>query len=349
MASFNTSNPHSAADVLSNSLAAGGSNTQPHNHHSQPHHQPQHHQFSNHQPPPLSHTLHHSHHPGQQHFERSSSSSSTTSTTYLVPVTSSHLPLDSTAFLSSPHFVTSNPVSLSSHSASNTSTSSYTFVQIKREPCQVSEVTTSNTNNHHHTIGSIAAAAASSASSSLSSLAASTATGSLAAAKTMSSSTLTTLVKIEASSPKVHDMDKTHLNAQAGSGCGVGANMVNSTTAADIFYNKTRPTENGCAAATDHFASAGISDTNNTVPIGIAVARKRPQETTAPPPPAPPSLTSSSTLPLSQPLNKDMNCFGIRVADLGKSYKYIYIHIHIFIFICTFKYGYKKQWSTRRD
>ncbi|KAI8124681.1 Protein winged eye [Lucilia cuprina] len=273
-------NPHSAADVLSNSLAAGGSNTQPHNHHSQPHHQPQHHQFSNHQPPPLSHTLHHSHHPGQQHFERSSSSSSTTSTTYLVPVTSSHLPLDSTAFLSSPHFVTSNPVSLSSHSASNTSTSSYTFVQIKREPCQVSEVTTSNTNNHHHTIGSIAAAAASSASSSLSSLAASTATGSLAAAKTMSSSTLTTLVKIEASSPKVHDMDKTHLNAQAGSGCGVGANMVNST--------------------------------NNTVPIGIAVARKRPQETTAPPPPAPPSLTSSSTLPLSQPLNKDMNCFGIR-------------------------------------
>ncbi|XP_037810278.1 protein winged eye isoform X2 [Lucilia sericata] len=285
MASFNTSNPHSAADVLSNSLAAGGSNTQPHNHHSQPHHQPQPHQFTNHQPPPLSHTLHHSHHPAQQHFERSSSSSSTTSTTYLVPVTSSHLPLDSSAFLSSPHFVTSNPVSLSSHSASNTSTSSYTFVQIKREPCQVSEVTTSNTNNHHHTIGSIAAAAASSASSSLSSLAASTATGSLAAAKTMSSSTLTTLVKIEASSPKVHDMDKTHLNAQAGGGCGGGANMVNSS--------------------------------NNTVPIGIAVARKRPQETTAPPPPAPPSLTSSSTLPLSQPLNKDMNCFGIRVADLG--------------------------------
>ncbi|XP_065369640.1 protein winged eye isoform X2 [Calliphora vicina] len=288
MASYNTSNHHSAAaDVLSNSLAAGGAHTQhtQHNQHhqqqQQQHHQPQHHQFSNHQPSLT--PLHHSHHPTQQHFERSSSSSSTTSTTYLVPVTSSHLPLDSNAFLSaSPHFVTSNPVSLSSHSASNTS-SSYTFVQIKREPCQVSEVTTSNTNNHHHHhhIGSLAAA--SSASSSLSSLSASTASGSLAAAKTMSSSTLTTLVKIEASSPKVHEMDKTHVNAQAG-GCGGGSgNMINSS--------------------------------NNTVPIGIAVARKRPQETAAPP--APPSLTSSSTLPLSQPLNKDMNCYGIRVADLG--------------------------------
>ncbi|TMW47682.1 hypothetical protein DOY81_007230 [Sarcophaga bullata] len=290
MASYNPSNHNSsapaAADVLSSSLAAGGSNTQ-HSYHSQHQHHntaPPTHQFSSHLSPPPSHNHHN---PQHQQFERSSSTSSTSTTsttTFLVPVTSSHLPLDSSAFLpaASPHFVTSTPVSLSSHSASNTSSSSYTFVQIKREPCQVSEVTTSNTNNHHHTIGSIAAA-----SSSLSSLSSSAAAGSLAAAaKTMSSSTLTTLVKIEASSPKVHEMDKSHVNTQpgGGGGCG-GGNLVNSS--------------------------------NNTVPIGIAVARKRPQETTAPPPPVPPSLTSSSALPLSQPLNKDMNCFGIRVADLG--------------------------------
>uniref|UniRef100_A0A1A9ZHM7 Uncharacterized protein n=1 Tax=Glossina pallidipes TaxID=7398 RepID=A0A1A9ZHM7_GLOPL len=57
---------------------------------------------------------------------------------------------------------------------------------------------------------------------------------------------------------------------------------------------------------------------NNSVPIGIAVARKRPQESTAASnmPPIPSALSSSSTLPLSQSLNKDMNCFGIRVADL---------------------------------
>lgn len=237
MASFNTSNLHpTAADVLSSSLAASGSNTQ----HNTQHHQPHQAQFSSH--PAATHPLHGAHHP-QQHFERSSSSSSssTTSTTYLVPVTSSHLPLDSTAFLSaSPHFVTSNPVSLSTHSASNTS--SYTFVHIKREPCQVSEVTTSNTNNHHHTIGSLAAAAAaaSSASASLSSLAASNASGSLAAAKTMSSSTLTTLVKIEASSPKVHEMDKSHMSAQGGGGG--GGNMVNSTSKCHplrVFFSNT--------------------------------------------------------------------------------------------------------------
>ncbi|XP_073844360.1 BAH domain and coiled-coil containing protein winged eye isoform X2 [Musca autumnalis] len=279
-----------AADVLNstNLGAAGGSNTQSHasssNHHSQ--------FSSSHHPSTLPPPLHHSssalhHQQQQQHFERSSSS---TTTTFLVPVTSSGLaPLDTSTFLStaSPHFVTSSPVTFSSPhapnvgaaAASSTSSSSYTFVQIKREPCQVSEVTTSNNHphqqqqqhhhhhqqqQHHHTIGSLTSAA-----------------------KTMSSSTLTTLVKIEASSPKVHEMDKAaHMSATgAASGAG-GGNMVNSS--------------------------------NNTVPIGIAVARKRPQETTAPPPPGPPpSLTSSSTLPLSQQLNKDMNCFGIRVADLG--------------------------------
>uniref|UniRef100_A0A1A9WJB2 BAH domain-containing protein n=1 Tax=Glossina brevipalpis TaxID=37001 RepID=A0A1A9WJB2_9MUSC len=60
---------------------------------------------------------------------------------------------------------------------------------------------------------------------------------------------------------------------------------------------------------------------NNSVPIGIAVARKRPQESTAASnmPPIPSALSSSSTLPLSQSLNKDMNCFGIRVADLVRT------------------------------
>ncbi|XP_013109729.2 protein winged eye isoform X1 [Stomoxys calcitrans] len=287
-------NNTTAADVLrSNALAAGGSNTQHHTasqlqHHPQP------------PPPPLSLTNN-----SAQHYERSSSTTtSATTTTFLVPVTSSGLgPLDTTTFLTaaaaaaaSPHFVTSSPVTFSSPlpnvaagtaASSSTSSSSYTFVQIKREPCQVSEVTTSNTNHHqhhhhhqqqqqqqqhhhhhqqHHTIGSLT-----------------TANGGATAAKTMSSSTLTTLVKIEASSPKVHDMDNKGHNGMAAAG---SANMVNSS--------------------------------NNTVPIGIAVARKRPQETTAPPPPGPPpSLTSSSTLPLSQQLNKDMNCFGIRVADLG--------------------------------
>jgi len=48
------------------------------------------------------------------------------------------------------------------------------------------------------------------------------------------------------------------------------------------------------------------------VPIGIAVARKRPQEALVP------ALNTPATMPLQPPLNKDMNCFGIRVADLGE-------------------------------
>lgn len=48
------------------------------------------------------------------------------------------------------------------------------------------------------------------------------------------------------------------------------------------------------------------------MPIGIAVARKRPQEASSA------VLNSGTSLPLQQPINKDMNCFGIRVADLGK-------------------------------
>uniref|UniRef100_A0A1A9VB98 Uncharacterized protein n=1 Tax=Glossina austeni TaxID=7395 RepID=A0A1A9VB98_GLOAU len=125
------------------------------------------------------------------------------------------------------------PGSLAPHAAANTSSSSYTFVQIKREPCQVSEVTTSNNNchqsltttTHHHGLGTIASgSSASSASSSSSLSSASTA----ATSKTMSSSTLTTLVKIEASSPKVQELDKNHvtnaLQTQS------AANIVNSST-----------------------------------------------------------------------------------------------------------------------
>ncbi|XP_034662290.1 uncharacterized protein LOC117897508 isoform X1 [Drosophila subobscura] len=84
-----------------------------------------------------------------------------------------------------------------------------------------------------------------------------------ATSKTMSSSTLTTLVKIEAPSPKVSDLEKSN------------------------------------------------GSTSNSVPIGIAVARKRPQEALVS------ALTNPATLPLQQPLSKDMNCFGIRVADLS--------------------------------
>ncbi|XP_016960831.1 protein winged eye isoform X2 [Drosophila biarmipes] len=127
--------------------------------------------------------------------------------------------------------------------------SSYTFVQIKREPCQVSEISSNNCHQqqqqhqqqqvHHQGLSSASMTASS---------------------KTMSSSTLTTLVKIEAPSPKVTELEK----------------------------------------------SSG-----NSVPIGIAVARKRPQEALVP------ALNTPATLPLQPPLNKDMNCFGIRVADLG--------------------------------
>ncbi|XP_017003705.2 protein winged eye isoform X2 [Drosophila takahashii] len=122
--------------------------------------------------------------------------------------------------------------------------SSYTFVQIKREPCQVSEI---SSNNCHQQQQQVQHQGLSSASLTASS-------------KTMSSSTLTTLVKIEAPSPKVSELEK----------------------------------------------SSG-----NSVPIGIAVARKRPQEALVP------AINTPATMPLQPPLNKDMNCFGIRVADLG--------------------------------
>ncbi|KAM8707393.1 hypothetical protein ACLKA7_011475 [Drosophila subpalustris] len=153
--------------------------------------------------------------------------------------------------------------------------SSYTFVQIKREPCQVSEISSNNCHQqqqqqqqqhhhqqqqqqqHHHHLQTA------STSLGLGSVTSSSVTAS-ATSKTMSASTLTTLVKIEASSPKVSDLEKSNCS------------------------------------------------TNNSVPIGIAVARKRPQEASSV------ALNSGSTLPLQQPLNKDMNCFGIRVADLGK-------------------------------
>ncbi|EDX13973.1 GD18434 [Drosophila simulans] len=82
-----------------------------------------------------------------------------------------------------------------------------------------------------------------------------------ASSKTMSSSTLTTLVKIEAPSPKVSELEK----------------------------------------------SSG-----NSVPIGIAVARKRPQEALVP------AINTPSMLPLQPPLSGDKKRFGIRVADLGR-------------------------------
>ncbi|XP_065722909.2 protein winged eye isoform X3 [Drosophila suzukii] len=125
--------------------------------------------------------------------------------------------------------------------------SSYTFVQIKREPCQVSEISSNNCHQQQQQQQQVHHQGLSSASMTASS-------------KTMSSSTLTTLVKIEAPSPKVSELEK----------------------------------------------SSG-----NSVPIGIAVARKRPQEALVP------ALNTPATMPLQPPLNKDMNCFGIRVADLG--------------------------------
>ncbi|KAH8294711.1 hypothetical protein KR018_001995 [Drosophila ironensis] len=145
--------------------------------------------------------------------------------------------------------------------------SSYTFVQIKREPCQVSEISS----NHHqqqqpppHLQGSMTAHSATS--------------------KTMSSSTLTTLVKIEAPSPKVSvsvpDLEKSS----------------SMSPPSQVSETMTKPAS----------FRAG-----NSVPIGIAVARKRPQEALVP------ALNTPTTLPLQPPLNKDMNCFGIRVADLG--------------------------------
>ncbi|XP_039231680.1 protein winged eye isoform X6 [Drosophila yakuba] len=178
-------------------------------------------------------------------------SATTATATFLVPTTAavSHpgahpaqLQLDQFG-----GFSTATPLQHHHHQQTN---SSYTFVQIKREPCQVSEISSNNCHqqqqqHHHHQ--QLQHQGLSSASLTASS-------------KTMSSSTLTTLVKIEAPSPKVSELEK----------------------------------------------SSG-----NSVPIGIAVARKRPQEALVP------AINTPATLPLQPPLNKDLNCFGIRVADLG--------------------------------
>ncbi|XP_014103432.2 protein winged eye isoform X4 [Bactrocera oleae] len=239
-----------------------------------------------------------------EHFERSTAAATTT---FLLPSTATAngapLHLEPFSLAGGPHFVTTTTSPLSGanaghhhhphqqqqhhhHQQTNSTSTSYTFVQIKREPCQVSEVTSANCHQtqqqqhhqQHHVstsstggsgigigvgMGVGVASSTSSCSASIS-----------AASKTMSSSsTLTTLVKIEASSPKVNEMDKT-------------------------------PTVNTLAAAPT------MSNTNNTVPIGIAVARKRPQETAG-------TLSNAAPIPMQQTLNKDMNCFGIRVADLG--------------------------------
>ncbi|XP_028894812.1 protein winged eye isoform X2 [Zeugodacus cucurbitae] len=239
-----------------------------------------------------------------EHFERSTAAATAT---FLLPSTATAngapLHLEPFSLASGPHFVTTTTSPLSGanaghhhhshqqqqhhhHQQTNSTSTSYTFVQIKREPCQVSEVTSANCHQtqqqqhhqQHHVstsstggsgigigvgMGVGVASSTSSCSASIS-----------AASKTMSSSsTLTTLVKIEASSPKVNEIDKTP--------------AVNTLA--------TGPT---------------MSNTNNAVPIGIAVARKRPQETAG-------SLSNAAPIPLQQTLNKDMNCFGIRVADLG--------------------------------
>ncbi|EDW43238.1 GM23624 [Drosophila sechellia] len=181
-------------------------------------------------------------------------SATTATATFLVPTTAavSH-PGAHTAQLQLDQFggfsaATATPLQHHHHQQTN---SSYTFVQIKREPCQVSEISSNNCHQqqqqhhqHHHQVQHQGLSSASMTASS----------------KTMSSSTLTTLVKIEAPSPKVSELDK----------------------------------------------SSG-----NSVPIGIAVARKRPQEALVP------AINTPATLPLQPPLNKDLNCFGIRVADLG--------------------------------
>ncbi|XP_053969602.1 protein winged eye isoform X1 [Anastrepha ludens] len=230
-----------------------------------------------------------------EHFERSTAAATTT---FLVPSTATSnggpLHLEPFSLAGGPHFVTTTTSPLGSataahhphqqqqhhHHQQTNSTSTYTFLQIKREPCQVSEVTSANCHQtqqqQHHQQHHVSTSSASGGgigvgmgvgvASSTSSCSASIS----AASKTMSSSsTLTTLVKIEASSPKVNEMDKTA--------------TVNALTTAP---------------------------TNSAVPVGIAVARKRPQETAG-------TLSNSTTIPVQQALNKDMNCFGIRVADLG--------------------------------
>ncbi|KMZ05181.1 uncharacterized protein Dsimw501_GD18436, isoform E [Drosophila simulans] len=178
-------------------------------------------------------------------------SATTATATFLVPTTAavSH-PGAHTAQLQLDQFGGFSATPLQHHHHQQTN-SSYTFVQIKREPCQVSEISSNNCHQqqqqhhqHHHQVQHQGLSSASMTASS----------------KTMSSSTLTTLVKIEAPSPKVSELEK----------------------------------------------SSG-----NSVPIGIAVARKRPQEALVP------AINTPSTLPLQPPLNKDLNCFGIRVADLG--------------------------------
>lgn len=182
-------------------------------------------------------------------------SATTATATFLVPTTAAvshpgahtaHLQLDQFGGFSA---ATATPLQHHHHQQTN---SSYTFVQIKREPCQVSEISSNNCHqqqqhHHQHHQHQVQHQGLSSASMTASS-------------KTMSSSTLTTLVKIEAPSPKVSELEKS---------------------------------------------------TGNSVPIGIAVARKRPQEALVP------AINTPATLPLQPPLNKDLNCFGIRVADLG--------------------------------
>jgi len=130
-------------------------------------------------------------------------SATTATATFLVPTTAAvshpgahtaHLQLDQFGGFSA---ATATPLQHHHHQQTN---SSYTFVQIKREPCQVSEISSNNCHqqqqqHHQHHQHQVQHQGLSSASMTASS-------------KTMSSSTLTTLVKIEAPSPKVSELEK---------------------------------------------------------------------------------------------------------------------------------------------
>lgn len=100
-----------------------------------------------------------------------------------------------------------HPLQSNAHShqhSATTSSSSYTFLQIKREPCQVSEITTSN---HHHKPQEQS-------------------NEKQITTESAASSTLTTVVKIESSSPKYQNV----------SGCG-GLNSTAVSTLEKSMYS----------------------------------------------------------------------------------------------------------------
>lgn len=99
-------------------------------------------------------------------------------------------------------FIQTQHVQPNSHQHSATTSSSYTFLQIKREPCQVSEITTSNHQQEQ--------------------------TGGKTIATGAASSTLTTVVKIESSSPKTQNQV-----------CNIGGTGVSTATVAALEKSMT--------------------------------------------------------------------------------------------------------------